>query len=63
MIFLVCCCPILLLPCLLKTPKELPATRLVVVSSDVHYRATLEKEISSPGILQKLSQKEHCTFE
>ena len=54
---------ILLLPCLLKAPKELPQPRLVIVSSDNHYHATLEKEISSPGILARLNEKEHCTFE
>src|SRR5882762_3792706 len=53
---------ILLLPCLLKAPKELPQPRLVIVSSDNHYHATLEKEISSPGILERLNAKEHCTF-
>jgi retinol dehydrogenase 12 len=52
---------ILLLPRLLKTPKDRPRPRLVVVSSDVHYYASLAKEISSPKILDKLNEKEYCT--
>jgi len=55
---------ILLLPCLLKAASSgtSPNPRVVVVSSDLHYRAKLSKgEVESDNILRKLSNKDYCT--
>ncbi|KZP30514.1 NAD(P)-binding protein, partial [Athelia psychrophila] len=54
---------LLLLPSLLKTGSEASiASRLVVVSSDMHYGAAIsKKEQASPNILAKLNSKEYCT--
>ncbi|KAH9177633.1 hypothetical protein EDB89DRAFT_2218277 [Lactarius sanguifluus] len=56
---------ILLLPCLLKAASSgsSPNPRVVVVSSDVHYWASLSKEMAEndDGVLQKLSSKDYCT--
>jgi hypothetical protein len=57
----------LLLPCLLKAASSgsSPNPRLVVVSSDAHYRpgARLSKEMTegTDKILRKLSDKDYCT--
>jgi len=56
---------VLLLPCLLRAASSgtSPNPRVVIVSSDVHYWAKLSKEeVESEKILQKLSDKDHCTF-
>ena len=55
---------ILLLPCLLKAVSSgtSPNPRVVVVSSEVHYWAKFTKaEVESDKILQKISDKDHCT--
>jgi hypothetical protein len=55
---------ILLLPCLLKAVSSgtSPNPRVVVVSSDLHYRGKLTKaEVESNKILQKISDKDYCT--
>ncbi|KAF8176360.1 NAD(P)-binding protein [Mycena galopus ATCC 62051] len=53
----------LLLPAMLKTAREhstLP--RLVVVSSEVHYWASIEKDVrENPDILKTLGSAEYCT--
>ncbi|KAN0130093.1 hypothetical protein V8E53_012038, partial [Lactarius tabidus] len=54
----------LLLPCLLKAASSgsSPNPRIVVVSSDLHYSASLSKEMAETDkVLQKLSDKEFCT--
>jgi len=56
---------VLLLPCLLRAAESgtSPNPRVVIVSSDIHYQAKLSKEeVESEKILQKLSDKDHCTF-
>jgi hypothetical protein len=56
---------ILLLPCLLKAASSGTSAnpRVVIVSSDVHYWTKFSKtEVESDKILQKLSDKDHCTF-
>jgi len=56
---------VLLLPCLLKAVSSgtSPNPRVVIVSSDVHYWAKLSKEeLESNKLLQRLSDKDHCTF-
>ena len=55
---------ILLLPCLLRAASSgtSPNPRVVIVSSDVHYWTKFSKiEVESDKILQKLSDKDHCT--
>ncbi|KAK0214412.1 hypothetical protein IW262DRAFT_1405937 [Armillaria fumosa] len=54
-----------MIPKMLETARKHSVyPRLVVVASDVHYWATIEKDvIASPGILAKLSDKEYCTNE
>jgi len=54
---------LLLLPHLLKTAKQASTTpRLVVVSSELHYWATIsKKEQESPKILEQLNNEEYCT--
>jgi hypothetical protein len=55
---------ILLLPCLFKAASSgsSPNPRVVIVSSDMHYWAKFsETEVGSDKILQKLSDKTHCT--
>lgn len=54
---------LLLLPTLLKTANEAgTVSRLVVVSSDMHYFADFTKEEqASPHILNKLNSKQYCT--
>ncbi|KAF8266228.1 hypothetical protein EI94DRAFT_1586455 [Lactarius quietus] len=54
----------LLLPCLLKAASSgsSPNPRIVIVSSDVHYSASLSKEMAETDkALQKLSDKDYCT--
>ena len=54
----------LLLPCLLRAASSgsSPNPRIVIVSSDVHYSASLSKEMGEvDNILQKLSDKDYCT--
>ncbi|KAH9969289.1 hypothetical protein BGW80DRAFT_1177028 [Lactifluus volemus] len=56
---------VLLLPCLLKAASSglSPNPRVVVLSSDVHYAAKLsEEEVESAKILEKLSDKDYCTY-
>lgn len=56
---------ILLLPCLLKAVSSgtSPNPRVVIVSSDVHYWAKISKEeLESNNTLQKLTDKDHCTY-
>jgi len=56
---------ILLLPCLLKAASSgsSPNPRVVIVSSDVHYWVKFsETEVGSDKILEKLSDKTHCTY-
>jgi retinol dehydrogenase 12 len=56
---------VLLLPCLLKAASSgtSPNPRVVVLSSDVHYWAKLSKEeVESAKILDKLNDKDHCTY-
>ncbi len=55
---------ILLFPCLFKAVSSgtSPNPRVVIVSSDVHYWAKFSKvELESDKILQKLSDKDHCS--
>ncbi|KAJ6508960.1 short-chain dehydrogenase [Mycena sanguinolenta] len=54
---------LLLLPHMLRTGLEHPTVpRIVVVASDVHYWATIEKRVlDSPNILATLGSKEYCT--
>jgi len=55
---------VLLLPCLLKAVSSgtSPNPRVVIVSSEVHFWAKLSKEeLESNKILEKLSDKDHCT--
>lgn len=54
----------LLLPCLLKAASSgsSPNPRIVVVSSDLHYSASLSKEMAETDkVLRKLSDKDYCT--
>jgi retinol dehydrogenase 12 len=54
----------LLLPCLLKAASSgtSPNPRVVIVSSDRHYFSKLSKEgVESDKIIEKLSDKNHCT--
>ncbi|KAH8116173.1 hypothetical protein DFH11DRAFT_1725674 [Phellopilus nigrolimitatus] len=52
---------LLMLPYLSKTPANGPAPRLTIVASDVHYFTKLyPDELSSPKILEKLSDSNHC---
>jgi hypothetical protein len=56
---------VLLLPCLLKAVSSgtSPNPRVVVESSDVHYWAKISKEeLESNNTLQKLTDKDHCTY-
>jgi hypothetical protein len=56
---------ILLLPCLLKAVSSGTSSnpRVVIVSSDVHYWAKISKEeLESNNTLQKLTDKDHCTY-
>ncbi|KZS97484.1 NAD(P)-binding protein [Sistotremastrum niveocremeum HHB9708] len=48
---------LLLLPTLNKTPNS----RLTIVASEVHYFVARLTEADSPKILEKLSDKDHCT--
>ncbi|SJL12667.1 related to enoyl-CoA hydratase/isomerase [Armillaria ostoyae] len=54
-----------MIPKLLETArKHSVIPRLVIVASDVHYWATIEKDvIAGPSILAKLSDKDYCTKE
>jgi len=55
---------VLLFPCFLKAASSgtSPNPQVVIVSSDVHYWANWSKgELESDKILQKLSDKDHCT--
>ncbi|PBK65066.1 NAD(P)-binding protein [Armillaria solidipes] len=54
-----------MIPKLLETArKHSVIPRLVIVASDVHYWATIEKDvIADPSILAKLSDKDYCTKE
>lgn len=54
---------LLLLPSLVRTAnKESTVSRLVIVSSDMHYLTDFSKEEqASPKILAKLNSKEYCT--
>ncbi|KAF7964843.1 hypothetical protein HWV62_2514, partial [Athelia sp. TMB] len=54
---------LLLLPSLVKTAKEKSAiSRLVIVSSDMHYFTEISKdEQASPSIIAKLNSKEYST--
>ena len=57
---------ILLLPCLFRAVSSgtSPNPRVVIVSSDVHYWTKIsETEVESDNILQKLSDKNYCTFQ
>jgi len=55
---------VLLLPCLLRAVSSgtSPNPRVVIVSSTGHHWAEFSKEeIESDKVLQKLSDKDHCT--
>ncbi|TFK54202.1 NAD(P)-binding protein [Heliocybe sulcata] len=54
-------CSLLLLPRLLKTASDFSVqTRLVVVSSEVHYWTAIKEDVrSSPSILKKLNEREY----
>jgi|SRR5712671_560382 len=56
---------VLLLPCLLRAASTgtSPNPRIVIVSSAVHHWVRLSKEeVENDKILQKLSDKDYCTF-
>lgn len=51
----------LLLPNMVKAAEQHKShSRLVVVCSEVHHWARLEKVIDSPNVLQALNDKEYC---
>ncbi|TDL30130.1 NAD(P)-binding protein [Rickenella mellea] len=53
---------ILLLPFLSKSPADSVTPRIVIVSSEVHYWAKFDTEVtSSPRMLDKLNSEEYCT--
>ena len=54
---------ILMLPHLIKTGTPECASRLVIVSSEVHYFAqTLKGADKWHNIIEKLNDQEYCTF-
>ncbi|GBE80161.1 Short-chain dehydrogenase/reductase tropG [Sparassis crispa] len=52
---------ILLLPTLIKSATADAASRLLIVSSDAHYLATLDDVKKSPNIVKELSDPKYCT--
>lgn len=54
---------LLLLPHMVRTAREHSTTpRIVVVASEVHYMASIEKRVAeSPEILATLGSAEYCT--
>ena len=56
---------LLLMPNLIRTAQAHGTiSRMVIVSSDMHYSVKLEEELlDAPSLLQKLSDKTYCTPE
>ena len=54
---------LLLLPRMIKTSREYSTTpRLVVVSSEVHFMASLDRHVlESPRVLETIGSKEYCS--